>query len=245
MLKLTKRYRTTYTGEDIIVERTLDKGTWSQITETVPNAVINSQISNQAVVLGNGTSRLDMDLRPIKNHRGGLLGSKALQTYGCNALYRDFTPNFLVASGNDIVNEIASTSYPTDNIVYTSSLNMLAHPNKFYLVPHDPYADAGTTAAYIACFDGHKKIFLLGFDGQEPANYNNNIYADTNAYDSKTTQVNPNKWHANMKQLMQVYNDVDFVLVHKYKGYSIPTAWNGITNLRQLNHREFIIEADL
>ena len=122
---------------------------------------------------------------------------------------------------------------------------MLAHPNKFYLVPHDPYADAGTTAAYIACFDGHKKIFLLGFDGQEPANYNNNVYADTNAYDSKTTQVNPDKWHSNMKQLMQVYNDVDFVLVHKHKGYSIPNAWKGITNLRQLNHREFIIEADL
>ena len=245
MLKLNKRYRRTYTGEDIVVERTLDKGIWQDVTETVPNAVINSQISNQAVVIGNGTSRLDFDLRLVKNHRGGLLGSKALQSYGCNALYRDFTPNFLVAMGNEIISEIAATNYTEDNIVYTSSINMLAHPNKFYLIPHDPYADAGTTAAYIAAFDGHKKIFLLGFDGQDPRNFNNNVYADTNAYDSKTTQINPEKWHANMKQLMTVYNDVDFVLVYKTKGRPIPDIWKNVTNLRQINIREFALEADL
>lgn len=244
MLKLNKRYRRTYTGEDIVVERTLDKGIWQDTTEHVPNAVINSQISNQAVVLGNGLSRLEMDLRPIKNHRGGLLGSRALQTYGCNALYRDFTPDFLVASGNEIVNEIASTNYTKDNIVYTNSIHLLEHPSKFYLIPHDPYADAGTTAAYIACFDGHKNIYLLGFDGQDPAPYNNNLYAGTNAYDSKTTQIDDTKWKANMRQLMSVYNDVDFALVFKYTR-PVPNAWKDLPNVRSINHRTFILEVDL
>ncbi len=55
MLKLTsKLYRTDYTGEDIIQERVLQDGEWVSTTEHVPNNVINNQISNRAVVLGNG-----------------------------------------------------------------------------------------------------------------------------------------------------------------------------------------------
>lgn len=86
MLKLNKIYRKYYRGEDIIVERNYNNGVWHDTTETVPNAVMNTQISNQAVVLGNGPSRLEFEMNLIKNHKGGLLGARTLQTYGCNAL---------------------------------------------------------------------------------------------------------------------------------------------------------------
>lgn len=244
MLKLNKFHRNSYYGENIVVERNYTNGVWQDTTELVPNAIINSQISNQAVILGNGPSRLDFDLRFIKNHRGGLLGARALQSYGCNALYRDFTPNFLVAIGNGIVNELAATDYVKDNIVYTNSIHMLEHPGKFYLIPFDPYADAGTTAAYIAAFDGHKKIYLLGFDGQDSPGYNYNVYAGTANYDP--VQHNAvYKWHNNFRQLAQVYNDVDFAFVYKTTMHQLPTELRDLTNVRMINHRTFVLEADL
>ena len=244
MLKINKKYRRLYAGEDIIVERTYEGGEWNTTVENVPNAVINSQISNQAVILGNGPSRLDFDLTLIKEHKGGLLGASTLQTYGCNALYRDFAPNFLVASGNTMVSEIAGSSYVTDNIVYTNSLNMLEHPGKFYLIPYDPYADAGTTAAYIAAFDGHRKIFLMGFDGQDTENYNYNVYAGTNGYDATDATVSGDRWKANFRQLAQVYNDVEFVFVHK-TAWPVATEWRDLVNVRSVSYRDFVLEANL
>jgi hypothetical protein len=130
MLKLNKLYRRFYRGEDIVVERTYKNGIWHDTTENVSNAVINSQISNQAVVIGNGPSRLELfKLDLLKKHRGGLLGSRKLQTYGCNALYRDFTPDFLIARGNGVTDEIAKSKYTENNIVYTDSIHLLEYPN--------------------------------------------------------------------------------------------------------------------
>lgn len=245
MLKLNKFYRKTYYGENIVVERSYQDGIWQDTTEMVPNAIINTQISNQAVILGNGPTRLDFNLNLIKNHRGGLLGSRRLQSYGCNALYRDFTPDFLVAIGNNIVDEIANSNYTQDNIVYTSSMHTLAYPHKFYLIPHDPYADAGTTAAYIAAFDGHKNIYLLGFDRQDSPNYNYNVYAGTNGYDPLHSTVLDIKWKNNFKQLAEVYDDVNFAFVYKNGTQQLPLELQSLTNVRVISHHKFALEADL
>ena len=246
MLKINKLYRKFYQGENIVVERNYTDGVWHDTTEVVPNAVINTQISNQAVILGNGPSRLEFDLNFIKNHRGGMLGSRALQSYGCNALYRDFQPNFLVATGNaNLINEIADSGYTDEHIVYTNSIHTLEYPGKFYLIPHDPYADAGTTAAYIAAFDGHKNIYMLGFDWQDTPGYNYNVYAGTAHYDSIDTTVLDHKWKTNLKQLMQVYNDVNFAFVYRKAGHPLPSEWAGLTNVRAINYNTFALEADL
>lgn len=245
MLKINKLYREDYTGEDIVVERNYTDGVWHDTTEHLPNAVTNTQISNQAVVIGNGPTRLDFDMRAIFEHRGGLLGADTVQTYGCNALYRDYTPDFLVARGNSIIEEIAASSYTTDNIVYTSSIHLLEYPNKFYLIPRDPYCDAGTTAAYIAAFDGHKKIFLLGFDNQDTPGYNYNVYADTAGYSSTNSVATDQKWIADRALVFETYNDVDFVWVTAAGRTKIPAEWKKQTNFRQISFRRFVIEANL
>ena len=135
MLKINKKYRTEYNGEDIIVERRQENQQWYATTEHVPNAITNNQISGRAVVIGNGPNRLTFDLNLLKKPQG-LLGSKTVQTYGCNALYRDFTPDFLVAVGNNgIIPEIADSNFVVNNIVYTSAIHLLEHPGKFYLIP--------------------------------------------------------------------------------------------------------------
>jgi hypothetical protein len=245
MIQIHKKYRKYYAGENIVVERNYTNGIWQDTTEMVPNAVVNSQISNQAVILGNGPSRLEFNLQHIKNHKGGLLGSRALQSYGCNALYRDFTPDFLVATGNEMVAEIAASDYVKDNIVYTSSIHTLEYPNKFYLIPYDPYIDAGTTAAYIACFDGHKNLYLLGFDGQDSPGYNYNVYAGTPNYQSKDAVVTDFKWRRNFRQLAQVFDDVNFAFVHTSKFHQVPEEFRDLVNVRCITHRTFTLEADL
>jgi hypothetical protein len=244
MLNISKQYRSNYTGEDIITERKHENRMWSETVESVPNAVTNNQISNRAVILGNSPTRLDFDLNNLK-HASGLLGANTLQTYGCNALYRDFTPDFLVAQGNDIVTEIAGSSYPQNNIVYTNAIDLLAYPNTFYLIPYNPYADSGTTAAYIAAFDGHKKIYLLGFHGQDTDNINFNIYAGTNGYDPDECDIGSDKWTNNLYQLFKVYNDVEFKWVTSRGQNPLPESWKYCPNLRQLSFRDFVTDADL
>lgn len=244
MLKVAKSYRKDYTGEDIITERRKEGNLWYETVETVPNAITNNQISNRAVVIGNSPSRLEFNINHLKKF-SGLLGADTLQSYGCNALYRDFTPDFLVAHGNDIVKELANSEYIKNNIVYTSAIHLLEYPNKFYLIPYNPYADAGTTAAYIACFDGHKKVYLLGFDEQDSVGQNFNVYAGTPGYDSIDTEILSSKWVSNRLELFTLYDDVDFAWVTLTGKSSIPESHKYCTNFRQISYRTFVLETDL
>jgi hypothetical protein len=245
MLKLNKLYRRGYTGEEIIAERYLDSGIWTTVTERVPSNVANNQISNRAAVFGNGQGRTTFDPKLIINHKSGLLGADTLQTYACNAFYRDYTPDFLVVTDRRIANEIVDNGYTDNNIAYTRVDITLEFPKKFYLIPHDIYADAGTTALYLAAFDGHQRIYMLGFVGQDTPGHNNNIYANTAGYDPVKFNVSDEKWINNQLTVFNTYNDVDFVHVSETGRATIPEAWKYCTNLRRISYRDMVLEADL
>lgn len=245
MLKIIKRYRKDYRGEDIVTERTYQNGVWTAVTEHLPNNVINNQISNRAVVIGNGSERLRFDVQHLLKVKSGLLGADTLQSYACNAFYRDFTPDFLIATSKTIAEELVNTSYTLGHIVYTRVDIALEFPKHFYLVPYDPYTDAGTTAMYIACFDGHKKIFMLGFDGQPCEGLNQNVYAGTQGYSPINATISDEKWINDRAQLFDAYNDVDFVWVTERGRLPMPEAWKYRSNIRQIDFRNFVLEADL
>jgi hypothetical protein len=245
MLNIIKQYRKDYTGENIVVNRKYTNRGWVDTTESIPNVVTNNQLSNKAIVIGNGLSREKFELRWLNGYNG-LLGADTLQSYGCNALYREFTPDFLVAVGNNgIIAEIADSGYTADNIVYTSAPHLLDHPNKFYLIPHDPYTDAGTTALYLAAFDGHKTVYMIGFEGQDSPGFNSNIYAGTNGYDAKHSLVYDTKWVFDKRVLFDTFNDVEFVRVTERGRDTIPESWKYCTNFRQISFINFMSEADV
>lgn len=245
MLHLNRKYRRTYAGENIIAERVMVDGKWLSTTEYVPNNIINSQISNRAVVFGNGPQRNWFDIDHLMKHKSGLLGSQTMQKYGCNGFFRDYTPDFLIVTDRRIAREISIKGYTIDNIVYTRADITLDFPRQFYLIPHDPYADAGSTALYIAAFDGHKKIYMLGFDGQDTPGMNQNVYAGTLGYDSADSHVDDTKWRENQATVFRTYPDVDFVFVSKNGRNTFPECWKYCTNLRQIDFRSFVLEADL
>lgn len=246
MQKLKQLYRSNYAGENIVSTLVLRDGEWNPTTEFVPNQVINTHTTTQAVAIGNGDSRANFNLQLISDHRGGILAVDKLQTYGCNALYRDFTPNFLIAVGDTIISEIASNGYANDNIVYTNAKSLLEHSGKFYLIPQNLSFDAGSLATYMACFDGHTKVFLIGYDQYDDAvGAVNNIYKDTNGYPTSQDTQNAKFFSLTLYNVMTTYPQVEFVRVMPESTWWTPPELQPLPNFRQIDYNQFAIEADL
>ena len=73
-------------------------------------------------VLGNGESRTQINLDVLKTFG---------KVYGCNALYRDFTPDALIAVDGGMMHEISASGYANNNLCYFRSWSRL---------PEDAYA---------------------------------------------------------------------------------------------------------
>lgn len=226
MQKLKQIYRSSYAGESIVTELTLGNNEWTPETEYVPNSVFNAFVTSQAVAIANGPSRQAFDLKLIENHRGGLRGRNKLQSYACNLSYQEFTPDFLIAVDPVKVKTIAESGYTQDHIVYTNAQYMLKYPGKFYLTPQNPAYDAGSLAAYLACFDGHQKVFLLGYDGYTEAS--EDVF-----------------WVKTLTEVIDTYPMVEFVRVCPTKNFACSTELIRRLNFRQIDFRGFVTEADI
>jgi hypothetical protein len=236
MQTVKKIFRNTFHGEDVHSLATYKDGAWTYDKEFVPRIIENQRFGRKAVVIGNGTSRKKFDLK--------LFNSKKIQTYGCNALYRDFAPDFLVAIGSKIAQEVKQSGYTRTNIVYSTPDNILKHPTAFHIIPQNPNWNAGSVATYLACFDGTATVYLIGHDGLDTPGHFDNVYKDTNAYTEYST-VTDKFWALSMSHVFKTYNLVDFVLVNETgRGY-MPAEWYGHTNLRRINFRELVLECDL
>jgi hypothetical protein len=126
----------------------------------------------RAFVCGNGISRQAVDLTQLRP-----LG----KIYGCNGLYRDFEPDCLVATDKPIAEQIQNSGYSKTHRFYTrkpiAGLGALPVPKKYHSNSSGPIATA------LAALDGHKTIYLLGFDMGPTVNQKfNNVYAGTDFY---------------------------------------------------------------
>ena len=206
MQKVKPLYREQYTGESIVTALNYTNNNWESSTEYLPNAVFNNQISNKAVVLGNGPTRTEL------------------------------TPNLFNSGVCD------------RTIVYGTAAMVLKYPGKFYLVPQQPAWDMGAIAAYLACFDGHRTVYLLGFDcydGHSAEHYTYNVYVDTPGYPTADSPNTEAFFVQTLKQVMTTYSQVDFVRVMPTSSYSMPDSWKYLLNLRQISFRDFVLEVDL
>jgi hypothetical protein len=133
----------------------------------------SNQQNNVAFVLGNGTSRLSL------NHNSLL--DKGI-VYACNAMYREFEPHYLIAVDVKMVNEIVASGYNKTHAVWTNpnkGISTKHHLNLFN--PHKGWS-SGPTALWFASEQGHRDIYLFGFDYQGLQGRFNNVYADTYNY---------------------------------------------------------------
>lgn len=240
---MKKLYRVDYEGEFLVDGFNLENGRRTENRVFIPNTLVNNAHTKHAVIIGNGRSRLKVPLNKIENHAGGHLGKRRLQSYGCNALYRDMKPDFLVCLNPFLVKDIVNSKYADEHIVMTNATNIKNYPGSLHLFPYGMQQNAGSLATWLACFDGHKKVYLLGFDNQDGVS-NNNVYAGTQYYATEDTPAKSGKWEAQMKRIFDAYDDVDFAWVAG--GISrFPEEWKYCLNLRQLDVRQFIVEVDL
>lgn len=148
-----------------------------------------------AFVIGNGISRRPIPLPTLKT-----LG----KVYGCNALYREFTPDVLVSTDRPISTYIQESGYSAKNKFYTRRpIDGLGA----YRVPTDYFGfSSGPIATGIAAQAQHRRIYLVGFDmGPDTNQKFNNMYAGTDFYKAiNSTPTYTGNW---VKQIIRVITD--------------------------------------
>ena len=190
-------------------------------------------VSHTAFVLGNGLSRQSINLHELKKHG---------TVYGCNAIYREFKCDHLVAVDTKMVLEIAKTNYQKYNSVWTNPSKLYKNiPSLNYFEPSKGWS-SGPTALWLASQNGHKHIYILGFDysgtGDQHANFNN-IYADTINY--KTSQE-PATFYGNwLRQTASVVKEYSIIRYNRViTSYNIcPSELNKFRNISNISVDDF------
>ncbi len=129
-----------------------------------------------AFIIGNGKSREGFDLNSLRSFG---------KIYGCNALYRDFEPDYLVAIDDAITEEIRASSFPKEKFIYPSFEEQFESPefNPFTRLR----SNAGMNAMIEALRHGHRELICIGFDFIIQNDLAlSNVYDGTNAYELKT-----------------------------------------------------------
>lgn len=253
MTILQKLYRKSSRAEDVNVVGLYLDDKWNYQKEEIELPQFNL-LSDHAVVIGNGITSNEFDLTQILPYReitswgeaGPWIYKRQIRnfyTYGCNAIYRNYKPDFVIANGDGIVKEIVENTQDKSPVIYSNSKNLQKYPGKFVFTPQNPEFNAGATAAYMAAFDGHKKVYMLGFDGIDSPNNNYNIYAGTPNYPAADVTINEESWVRNLSTVMSVYSDTEFIRVMPTPDFRQPEAWRYFLNYRQINFRKFVLEA--
>lgn len=157
-----------------------------------------------AFVLGNGVSRRGVPLDNLRQNG---------EIYGCNALYREYIPNVLVATDRPIATAIQNSGYARQNTFYTRrplpDMGAREIPKLWFGFSSGPVATALAAEAL------HHRIYLIGFDmGPTTGKQFNNVYADTEFYkrsDSAPTFVG--NWVKQMQQICKTFGATRFIRV--------------------------------
>jgi hypothetical protein len=183
-----------------------------------------------AFVLGNGVSRKGLDLDQLRQHG---------KIYGCNALYREYVPDVLVATDRPIATAIQQSGYAMKHQFYTrrpvDNLGANRVPSSYFGYSSGPIAVA------LAAEQGHNMVYLLGFD-MGPVNNNqfNNIYAGTEFY--KSSDASPTFTGNWTKQLIHIVNDFPHCTFFRIHGPTTSqiSQFDNIPNLTSLNLSDFL-----
>jgi hypothetical protein len=232
---MKKLYRKDYQGEYVITGGDRKRGQVLYDREWVPNT-INNHNTGHAVVLGNGPSRKDLNpyTEMYYQHMGGFNANKKLTVYGCNSVFKEAKVHFLVVNHPEVARQTVTSGYADNNVVLTGRGNIELFPNKFHLVPYGVKMNAGAIAAYLAAFDGHKNVYLVGVDLDNYPRGANSVFHGTPGYPAGTKPINYQRWIREYKEVFETYNDVKFIRVSRGESSPIPEEWINLPNVEQM-----------
>ena len=184
-------------------------------------------------MLGNGTSRKSIDPKELKGK--GII-------YGCNALYREFSPDYLIAVDTKMILEINKAKYQRNHQVWTN-------PNKAYskfvgfnyFQPSKGWS-SGPTALWLASNHSNDEIYILGFDYQGLGKQNdkvNNVYADTHNYKKSSDRATYfGNWLKQTVTTIQKFSKKRYIRVVEEDCF-IPKELSKLQNLTHISTEEF------
>jgi hypothetical protein len=217
------RYRSDYAGEFVVVKTRWADGKKNQEREWIANPIENHHISGRAACIGSDFDRDRFNHVRLQRHRGGLLGSKKLQTYGVGDVATHMRLDFAVETRAAQLATLKESGYSAKNIVYTTARQCIAMPGEFYLIPWAPGLLDIAVLPYLAAFDGHQEIFLLGYNHETP--------------------VENATWHQQIRNVIDAYPGVRFYFVGE--ATNMYDAWLEPANTQVMTHRDFIGYCDV
>ena len=223
-----------YKGETIIVKTIIRKGKRIQETAFYEDRVKAVPRGN-AYCIGNGPSRQKFDLNKLK---------ATGQTYGCNALYRDFMPDYIFSVDTKMTTEMIENEVGRKTFHYAPALEVNRKQSKgmLHLIPNNPHWISGNQAFWTAGVHGHKNIYLLGYDFREYGRGQlNNIYQDTSCYGERHDDKIFEGWLKQFRDMIKMRPYVNYTVVHDNPPDYLHYLQTGtdLGNSRVINYKEF------
>lgn len=199
---------------------------------TRPNEHTNKKYG---FVLGNGRSRIGIDAEKLKEFG---------KIYACNALYREFDPDYLIAVDVKMVLEITRKKYQlTHKNVWTNTNKAYKDIQGLnYFKPSKGWS-SGPTALHLATTHSPEKVFILGFDYTghgEGKKRVNNIYSDTPNYKKSTDGATYyGNWLKQTTTIIRENPHIQFYRVILPDNFS-PAELNKFSNLKTIYVEDFL-----
>ena len=223
-----------YVGETVNTVLRIKDGKKTQETEWYPDKVKAVPRGN-AYCIGNGPSRKDFDLNRLK---------ATGQTYGCNALYRDFMPDFISSVDTKMATQMVEDEVGLKTVHYAPALEVNRKQSKgmIKLIPNNPHWISGNAAFWTAGVHGHKNIYLIGYDFREYGKGKlNNIYQDTACYGERNDDQIFDGWLKQFRDMLKMRPYVNYTVVHdsppEYMNHYQTGTDNG--NSKVISYAEF------
>ena len=190
-----------------------------------------------AFVVGNGTSRKSIDLNQLKKYG---------KFYGCNALYRDYTPDYLVAVDVKMILEINQAKWQMNNEEWTNPNKQYHGMQGFHMFQPSKGWSSGPTALWLASTHRHDTIYILGFDfhGLQDKQGNrsrvNNLYAGTHNYKRESEPATYfGNWERQTTSTCEAHAQINYIRVVEDKDDFVPKHLKKCNNLSHITVSEF------
>lgn len=190
-----------------------------------------------AFVVGNGTSRRTIDLHPLKN-----IGP----IYGCNALYREFEPDHLIAVDAKMILEIAKKGWQKTHKVYTNHNKTFKDIENLKILNPSKGWSSGPTALDLATEHGNEIMYILGFDFKgttgtgQAGDLVNNLYAGTINYKRPTDPATYfGNWERQVGIILQRNSKKRYIRVVDEGDIFVPKSLQKYSNLTHITVDEF------
>jgi hypothetical protein len=186
----------------------------------------------RSFVFGNGRTRLNIDFDEVKPY--GLI-------YACNAVYRDYRPDYLVAVDTKMILEINESGYQKNNSVWTNYNIQYKNFEKFNYFEPDLGWSSGPTALNLATSHGPDEVYIFGFDYSGLKGKLNNVYANSVNYKKSTDSATYNgNWLKQTETIIKTNPNVRYYRVNVENFYETRWEYSNYKSILFNDFKEYI-----